>query len=215
MSVAIDFASPRSSFRNFHDTLNGSWHGVASIVFLAVVLAHWGEHLLQAIQIFVLGWPRPAALGGLGLMFPWLVTSEWLHYAYAIVMLIGLFVLRGAYQGRARTWWGIALGLQVWHHFEHALLLGQAVSGVNLFGSAVPVSILQLVVPRAELHLFYNAVVFIPMVLAMIYHAFPPKGTASTCGCHRFGLWYQPQYQSFHGARPAPSLSPASVRRRK
>ena len=195
MSVAVHVASSRSSLRTLYDALNGPWHRGASVAFLTVVLAHWAEHLLQALQIFVLGWPRPAALGVLGVVFPWLVTSEWLHYAYAIVMLIGLIVLRGAYQGRARAWWDVALVLQVWHHFEHALLLGQALTGANLFGSPVPVSILQLVVPRAELHLFYNAVVFVPMLTAMIYHAFPPTGAATACACHRFGFWQQPQYQ--------------------
>jgi hypothetical protein len=195
MSTAVQLAASRVSFRNVHDTLNGAWHRTASIVFLVIVLAHWVEHLLQAVQIFMLGWPRPAARGGLGLIFPWLVTSEWLHYAYAVVMLIGFLLLRGAYKGRARAWWDTALVIQVWHHFEHALLLGQAIAGVNLFGSGAPVSILQLVVPRVELHLFYNAVVFIPMVIAMAYHASPPTGTAPTCGCHRLGFWYRPQYQ--------------------
>lgn len=60
------------------------------------------------------GWPSP-----------WLVTPEWLHYLYAIVLLAGLIVLRPGFTGRSRTWWDVALAIQVWHHFEHALLLGQ------------------------------------------------------------------------------------------
>jgi hypothetical protein len=143
-------------------------------VYLAIVLAHWAEHVLQAIQVFALGWPRPESRGALGLVFPWLVSSEALHYAYAIVMLVGLIVLRPGFHGRARRWWDVALVIQVWHHFEHALLLGQAAVGMNLFGSPVPVSIAQLVVPRVELHLFYNAIVFIPMLIAMYYHVYPP-----------------------------------------
>src|SRR5687768_12983340 len=101
--------------------LNGRWHKQALQIFLVIVLAHWVEHLLQAFQIFALGWPRPQAGGGLGLLFPWLVKSEALHYLYAIVMLVGLFILRPAFDGRARLWWDIALGIQFWHHFEHAL----------------------------------------------------------------------------------------------
>jgi len=31
-------------------------------------------------------------------------------------------------------------------------------------------------VPRVELHLFYNTIVFIPMVVAMYFHMFPPAG---------------------------------------
>jgi len=46
-------------------------------------------------------------------------------------------------------------------------------------------SVLQLFVPRVELHLFYNTIVFIPMVLGMYYHMFPPKGEEglSVCTC--------------------------------
>jgi len=48
----------------------------------------------------------------------------------------------------------------------------------------VPCSILQLVFPRVELHLFYNSIVFIPMVIAMYYHMFPAEGEGSpVCTC--------------------------------
>jgi hypothetical protein len=171
----------------FLNTINGRWHKQAMLIFLAIVLAHWAEHLLQAGQVWLLDWPRPASKGALGLVFPWLVTSEALHYGYAIVMLIGLLVCRPAFVGRARMFWNLALGIQFWHHFEHALLLGQFVAGTNLFGSPVPVSILQLVIPRVELHLFYNGIVFAPMLVAMYYHAFPPRGeTWPSCNCHGY-----------------------------
>jgi hypothetical protein len=61
-------------------------------MFMAIVLAHWAEHVAQAIQVFVLGWDRPDAGGVLGLLWPWLVKSEWLHYGYAVVMLIGIWL---------------------------------------------------------------------------------------------------------------------------
>jgi len=47
---------------------------------MVLVLAHAAEHVLQAVQIYALGWAVPDARGGLGLVFPGLVTSEWLHY---------------------------------------------------------------------------------------------------------------------------------------
>ena len=141
------------------------------MLFMAVVMAHWVEHLLQAGQIFLLGWPRPEAGGALGLIWPSLVTSEWLHYGYAIVMLVGLYVLRGGFTGTARTWWLTAFGIQVWHHVEHLLLLVQAQTHTTFFGAAKPTSIAQLFVERAELHLFYNALVTAPM-LAAVYLQF-------------------------------------------
>ncbi len=176
--------------RTILEKLNGPWHAQASLIFLAIVLGHWGEHIVQAIQVFVLGWPRELSRGVLGQMFPWLVTSEWLHYWLAIIMLVGLAILRPAYTGRSRAWWDAALVIQVWHHFEHALLLGQALTGKNLFGSKVPISILQLVVPRVELHLFYNGIVFVPMMVAMYYHIFPDTREMPACTCARLGmLW--------------------------
>ena len=169
------------------DRLNGPLHEKALWIYTGVVLLHWVEHLLQAYQIFILNWARPASLGALGLIWPWLVKSEVLHFGYAVFMLAGLVILRPGFQGRSRTWWDISLAIQAWHLIEHSLLQGQAIFGQNLFGGAVPTSVLQVWFPRPELHLFYNAVVFIPMVIAMIYHKHPPAKEMGkyqpTCTC--------------------------------
>ena len=167
-----------------HDRLNAQWHKPALQFFMVVVLAHWAEHLVQAFQIYALGWPVPASRGVLGHWFPWLVKSEALHYGYAIVMLIGLWTLRKGFHGVSRQWWTAALAIQFWHHIEHGLLLGQAVAGQNFFGSPVPLSVAQMWIPRVELHLFYNTIVFIPMVIGMYFHMFPRAGEASHgCSC--------------------------------
>ena len=165
--------------------LNGPYHRTALSVFMVIVIAHWAEHIAQAIQIWGLGWPRPQARGLLGLAFPWLISSEWLHYGFAIVMLAGLWLLRGGFTGRARTWWTVALAIQFWHHIEHLLLLVQAQTGHFIAGRAVPTSLLQLVFPRAELHLFYNTIVFLPMVVAVYLHLRPTRAEAEamTCSC--------------------------------
>jgi hypothetical protein len=124
--------------------------------------------------VYALGWPLPRAKGVLGLWFPWLVTSEWLHYGYAFVMLVGLILLRPGFSGPARSWWTAALLIQAWHHVEHLLLLIQAQSGHDFWGRPVPTSVVQLLVPRLELHLFYNTIVTIPMAVAM-YLYFRPR----------------------------------------
>ena len=167
--------------------LNSTSHRAALYAFGIIVLAHWAEHIVQAVQVFVLDWPRPQAGGVLGLAFPWLVTSEWLHYGYAIVMLIGFWVLRHGFTGRAKTWWKIALWIQVWHHLEHLLLLLQALTGSNLMDNPVPTSVAQLLFPRIELHLFYNVIVFVPMVVAMVHHMRPSANerAAMKCSCKR------------------------------
>ena len=174
-------ADPEMTFR---DRVNGPGHERALKVFMFIVLAHWGEHLLQATQIYALGWPVPQARGFLGYFFPWLVSSELLHYGYALVMLAGLWLLRPGFSGVLdRRWWTVALAIQFFHHFEHLLLQTQALLGHNFFGRPVPTSLLQLWFPRVELHLFYNTIVFIPMVIAMYFHMFPASGHATQCTC--------------------------------
>jgi hypothetical protein len=168
---------------NFYEKINHQWHKPALQLYMVIVLAHWAEHLVQATQIYVLGWSPPAAKGVLGLWFPWLVTSEVLHYAYALIMLIGLWTLRRGFQGLSYKWWMVSFGIQFWHHIEHGLLQGQALLGRNLMGSPVPVSLIQLWIPRVELHLFYNTIVFIPMIIGMYYHMFPPAGEEPNHGC--------------------------------
>jgi hypothetical protein len=163
--TATALAQPR---RSWMTELNTTGHRTGVTVFMLIVLAHWAEHVAQAIQIWVLGWPVPESRGVLGAWFPWLVTSEALHYGYALVMLAGLVILLPGFTGTARTWWTAALVIQVWHHLEHLLLLGQSVFNSNLAGKPVPTSIVQLAVPRVELHLFYNAIVTIPMVVAVV-----------------------------------------------
>ena len=163
--------------------LNGPLHRPALLAFMVVVLAHWAEHLTQAYQVWALHMPRHHALGVLGMVWPWLVHSEWMHHGYALVMLVGLAMLWPGMVGRARTWCGVALALQFWHHLEHALLLSQAVAGWRLGGGPAPISMLQLVVPRVELHLFYNSIVFVPMLAGMLYHAFPSPDEAAVAGC--------------------------------
>lgn len=170
-----------SGFRATIDRLNGPWHERALWVFMTIVVLHWVEHLVQAYQIWVIEMPRAEALGALGYFAPWLVRSELMHFGYAVVMLAGLIVLRPGFVGASRTWWDISLAIQAWHFVEHFVLQGQAIFGVNMFGSPVPTSFVQVWVPRPELHLAYNAAVFIPMVVAMVLHIRRPEGAVCTC----------------------------------
>ena len=168
---------------SFMDKLNGPWHERALWVYLLIVVLHWIEHLFQAAQIWIFNMPRPEALGALGYAFPWLVRSEVMHFTYALLMLIGLVLLRPGFHGAARTWWTASLVIQGWHLFEHTLLQLQAIAGQNLFGSPVPTSIVQQFVPRPELHLLYNLAVFVPMIVAMWLHTRPNQRAVNECTC--------------------------------
>lgn len=167
------------------DSLNTRWHKAALLSFGVIVLFHWAEHVVQAYQAFVLRWPRPMSMGILGMYYPWLMKSEVLHYGFALVMLVGLWVLRKGFKGTSYKWWMASFVIQFWHHFEHLILLIQAQTHHFWFGGKVPTSVGQIWIPRIELHLFYNAIVFIPMVVAMYHHRYPPAGEKeeATCTC--------------------------------
>jgi hypothetical protein len=209
-SLACPLPSAR---RSVMDKLNAEWHKPALLLYGAIVLLHWGEHLLQAFQVYVLGWPLKEARGLLGMPFPWLVKSEALHYGYAIVMLVAFWVLRKGFVGRSYVWWMIAFWIQFWHHIEHGLLQYQVISGANFFGAPAPISVIQMLgflegdpakgfgglmtgppaheasglmlfVRRLEVHLFYNTIVFIPMAVAMFQHMFPRPGEEAHMNCN-------------------------------
>jgi len=169
------------------DALNSRWHKVALWSFAAIVLFHWSEHIVQAYQFFVLHWPRPMSMGLLGMYYPWLMKTETLHYGFALVMVIGLWVLRKGFTGTSYKWWMAAFWIQFFHHFEHLILFIQANTHHYWFGGTVPTSIGQIWIPRIELHLIYNTLVFIPMVVAMYYHVYPPARDAvkMVCTCAR------------------------------
>ena len=168
---------------SFMEKLNGPWHERALWVYLVIVIVHWVEHLFQAAQIWILNMPRPEALGALGYLFPWLVKSEVMHFTYAVLMFVGLVLLRPGFRGTAKAWWTASLAIQGWHLIEHSMLQLQAIAGQNLFGSPVPSSFLQQFVPRPELHLLYNLAVFVPMVVAMWLHTRPDQAAVNGCTC--------------------------------
>lgn len=149
--------------------VNADWHGRALWIFGAIVGLHWAEHVVQSAQIWLLHYHRADARGLFGTWWPWLVTSEWLHYGFALVLLAGLVALLPGFRGLARRWWWIALVIQLWHFLEHLFLFVQAQTGVYWFGAAVPTSVVQFLWPghRPELHLVYNTLVTVPLVVAL------------------------------------------------
>lgn len=181
--TTISIAEPIGVRQRWIDRINSSSHETALWIYMAIVLAHWMEHIVQAFQVWVLDMPRPESLGILGMAFPWLVKSETMHFTYAVLMLVGLVLLRPGFLGSARTWWTVSLAVQGWHLVEHSVLQAQAIVGQNLFSSPVPSSLLQVWVPRVELHLIYNGAVFLPMVVAMWLHTRPNQAAAGELQC--------------------------------
>jgi hypothetical protein len=55
---------------SFYESLNTRRHKVALLSFMAIVLFHWAEHIVQAYQFFVLHWARPMSMGLVGMYYP-------------------------------------------------------------------------------------------------------------------------------------------------
>jgi hypothetical protein len=156
-------------------------------IFTALMIGHWLEHIFQAYQVYAMHMPRACALGMLGMKYPWLVRTESLHFGFALFTTLGLIMLwRVFVTGKvapdsvyclstferqwgftSRPWWITAFFISVWHLFEHSLLFYQAIAHHNFWGSPVPISVIQLIVPRIELHLFYNSLVTFFIAIAM------------------------------------------------
>jgi hypothetical protein len=120
------------------------------------------------------------ALGLLGMKYPWLVRTESLHFAFALITTAGLIALWDIFVNGeiacdctvvhpdTAPYWKTAFWISIWHLFEHTLLFTQAVAHKYIFGHKEPTSIIQLFIPRVPLHLVYNSAVTIPVLIAMV-----------------------------------------------
>lgn len=137
-------------------------------IFLLIVYLHLFEHIAQMFQLYILHWPKSQCLGLIGLIWPWLIHSEYLHYGHALFMLVGIYYLTKYMYNKQSLWWmNLTLYLAFYHHFEHLLLLIQSISHMYLFDKTIPTSLGQLFIPRIELHFIYNLMVGIPMMIAL------------------------------------------------
>lgn len=140
-------------------------------IFMALIALHWVEHLFQAYQVYVMHMNRACALGFLGMRYPWLIRTEILHFGFAMLTMLGMFYVGRKYfaSDDAVKAWAIGFIWSIWHMIEHTLLFFQSVSGHYLFGHSAPTSIIQLLIPRIELHLFYNSIITYYIVKALFH----------------------------------------------
>lgn len=148
-------------------SLNDRYYQPAIQAFMLIVGFHFLEHIVQLTQLYLLGWPRSQSMGLLGTVYPWLMMSEWLHYGHALFMMLGLAVFR--LSPIAGFWWSLAMWLAFYHHIEHAILLAQFFEGVQMAQRA---SLGSFLMPRLELHFFYNLMILLPMLIAFRFQRY-------------------------------------------
>jgi hypothetical protein len=156
--------------------------GAAVLAFYVTVVVvqggHVVEHIIQLIQVFVLGVPENDALGLLGYVFAFQGTEEWLHIVFNATYLAALVVIAWTLLGSpvARSlvprWSLVAflifgVWLEGWHVVEHIVIIANVIANN---GCPCPgILDARLGVSDTILHFGYNAIAYAATVLPLAY----------------------------------------------
>ena len=126
----------------------------------AVVVIQGGhviEHIVQLVQVTLLGVPEQDALGLLGYLVQFNGTEEWLHLGYNTAYLVALYVLIVPLWAFA-FFIGASVWLESWHMVEHGVIISNVIANG---GCPCPgIGDAALGVSDAVLHFFYNAIAY-------------------------------------------------------
>ena len=131
----------------------------------ALQLSHFGEHIVQMLQIHVLGLQGVDARGVFGVF-----DIEWVHFIWNAAVLLGVLLLLP--RNPRNRWLQIAAVISAWHALEHTYILSvyltTGLSGTpgllsqgGLLGGGLPLA-------RPDLHFLYNLVETVPLVLGFL-----------------------------------------------
>ena len=145
--------------------------GAAVLAFYVTVVVVQGghviEHIIQLIQVYVLGIPEIDALGLLGYVLAFQGTEEWLHIVFNATYLAALVVIAWTLLGSpvARSivprWSMVAflifgVWLEGWHVVEHVVIIANVIANN---GCPCPgILDARLGVSDTILHFGYNAI---------------------------------------------------------
>jgi hypothetical protein len=166
MTTQVD-TRPRSAWDR-NDAISRRF--VAFYVAVVVVQSvHVVEHIIQLVQVYVLGVPDDEALGLLGYIYQFQGTEEWLHLVFNLVFFISLVVIAaGLFRSRATTsavpimalaaFLVFGVWLEGWHVVEHVVIISNVVASN---GCPCPGIVdAELGVSDTILHFGYNAVAY-------------------------------------------------------
>ena len=166
------------------------------LLFAGVVLVqgvHVVEHVIQLVQVYVLGVPDDDALGLLGAVFQFQGTEEWLHLVFNVSYLLALYLLLvplwRLVPERIPAWafWSFliwSVGLESWHVIEHLVIIANVLRN---HGCPCPgIGDRALGITDTVLHFGYNAVAFLGLLVPFVFVTRRPlpsamaQGTAAT-----------------------------------
>jgi hypothetical protein len=144
----------------------------------AVVVIQGGhviEHIVQLVQVTLLGVREQDALGLLGYLVQFNGTEEWLHLGYNTAYLVALYVLivpLWRITPSILPLWafaffiGASVWLESWHMVEHGVIISNVIANG---GCPCPgIGDAALGVSDAVLHFFYNAIAYAGVAYAYV-----------------------------------------------
>jgi hypothetical protein len=166
----------------------GLLNAVFRPLFVGVVVVqgiHVIEHIIQLIQVFVLGIPDDKALGLLGYILQFQGTEEWLHLVFNVTYLSALLVvvvpLREIVPDAVPRWAYAAflfgVGLEGWHNIEHAVIISNVIRNGGCPCSGI--GDVALGISDTVLHFFYNAIAYSATVPAFVYYISRTRSTVA------------------------------------
>jgi hypothetical protein len=153
--------------------------GRPAFVFMSAVVViqggHVVEHIVQLVQVSLLGVPEQEALGLLGYVLQFNGTEEWLHLGYNTLYLLALYALilplwritpdvipRSAFIFfiTASVW------VETWHMVEHGVIISHVIANGGCPCPGIGDTALGL--SDTILHFIYNALAYAGLAYAYI-----------------------------------------------
>lgn len=136
------------------------------LIFLGVALViqglHTLEHVVQSIQVFVFGVPRPLAGGLLGSAVDFPIVHFTYNFAYFLALIWAVawaYGLGGFRRFDRAGMWAllIAAGIQTYHAAEHVIQISQEIA----VGTPRPAGFIGLFQDNVLIHLLLNTIVWV------------------------------------------------------
>jgi hypothetical protein len=142
---------------------------------VAIQGGHVVEHIVQLVQVFVLGVPEEDALGLLGYVLQFNGTEEWLHLGYNTLYLLALYALilplwriTPAVLSLWAFWFFVAASVWIesWHIVEHGVIIANVLEND---GCPCPgIGDVALGLSDTVLHFVYNALAYAGLAYAFV-----------------------------------------------
>lgn len=170
-----------TTYRGLLFRMNTRWHRTALFTLTGAAFAWW---LFQLSRGLGCPWVDDSALAMLS--FPLVLEfPELAGYVVAFLLLVGLWILRTGFRGRAERLWMAAFWVQFVDHLEYAVRAGIAIVDRGLATDLTPVGMLEYVFHNSYTHVLLATVVA-SLSAAAIYrhiHASPEEAVDHNCGC--------------------------------